>query len=46
MGQPLILLADESAGNLNSKNGNAVMDLIRELHAAATICTTTRDPRR
>lgn len=45
MGQPLILLADESAGNQNSKNGNAVMDLIRELRAAATICTASRDPR-
>ena len=44
--KPLILLADEPTGNLDSKNGNAVMDLMRELHdEGATICMVTHDPR-
>jgi putative ABC transport system ATP-binding protein len=46
VGKPLILLADEPTGNLDSKNGNAVMDLMLELHAdGATICMVTHDPR-
>jgi putative ABC transport system ATP-binding protein len=45
-GQPSILLADEPTGNLDSKNSEAVMDLLRQLHAdGATICMVTHDPR-
>jgi len=45
-GQPSILLADEPTGNLDSKNGEAVMDLLRNLHrGGATICMVTHDPR-
>ncbi len=46
VGDPAILLADEPTGNLDSKNGEAVMDLMRELHQnGATICMVTHDPR-
>lgn len=46
VGQPLILMADEPTGNLDSKNGDAVMELLRELHqGGATICMVTHDAR-
>ena len=46
VGQPSILLADEPTGNLDSKNGEAVMSLLDELHrGGATICVVTHDPR-
>ena len=45
-GAPSILLADEPTGNLDSKNGESVMELMRELHSeGATICMVTHDPR-
>ena len=46
VGEPSILLADEPTGNLDSTNGEAVMDLMAELHeGGATICMVTHDPR-
>jgi putative ABC transport system ATP-binding protein len=46
VGKPSILLADEPTGNLDSKNGEAVMLLLDELHkGGATICMVTHDPR-
>jgi putative ABC transport system ATP-binding protein len=46
VGSPSVLLADEPTGNLDSANGEAVMDLMRELHRnGATICMVTHDPR-
>ena len=45
-GKPSILLADEPTGNLDSKNGEAVMQLLQDLHReGATICMVTHDQR-
>jgi putative ABC transport system ATP-binding protein len=45
-GSPSILLADEPTGNLDSRNAEAVMELLRELHReGSTICMVTHDPR-
>ena len=45
-GDPSVLLADEPTGNLDSKNGLAVMELLRDVHqGGATICMVTHDPR-
>jgi putative ABC transport system ATP-binding protein len=46
VGEPSIVLADEPTGNLDSRNGEAVMTLMRELNReGATICMVTHDPR-
>ena len=46
VGSPSIVLADEPTGNLDSRNGEAVMTLMRELNRdGATICMVTHDPR-
>jgi putative ABC transport system ATP-binding protein len=45
-GEPALLLADEPTGNLDSKSGESVMELMEQLHrAGATICMVTHDPR-
>jgi putative ABC transport system ATP-binding protein len=46
VGSPAIILADEPTGNLDSVNGESVMDLLRELHrGGSTLCVVTHDPR-
>jgi putative ABC transport system ATP-binding protein len=46
VGDPLVLLADEPTGNLDSRNGVMVMDLLKALHErGTTVCMVTHDPR-
>jgi putative ABC transport system ATP-binding protein len=45
-GEPAMMLADEPTGNLDSKSGESVMELLQQLHGTgATICMVTHDPR-
>jgi putative ABC transport system ATP-binding protein len=46
VGKPALLLVDEPTGNLDSRNGDAVMDMLQSLNAdGTTICMVTHDPR-
>ncbi len=46
VGAPEVILADEPTGNLDSSNGETVMNLLTQLHArGATVCMVTHDPR-
>jgi putative ABC transport system ATP-binding protein len=45
-GEPSLLLADEPTGNLDSKSGESVMELLHQIHEnGATVCIVTHDPR-
>ena len=45
-GKPSTLLVDEPTGNLDSANGQAVMEILRGLHQqGVTICMVSHDPR-
>ena len=45
VGEPKVLLADEPTGNLDSRNAQMVLDLLRALHEDGTIVMVTHDPR-
>jgi putative ABC transport system ATP-binding protein len=46
VGSPALLLVDEPTGNLDSRNGDAVMDMLQQLNAnGTTLCMVTHDPR-